>query len=348
MKLSPHIINGSETARRIAIDGKAPAVKLVRAYDKGGEYAAAGLLVTARHALPNDDKWREYIGAPAAYYDEWIRPHLEHQANQAVTAWETGVNEDGPRKIHGTETPDAADMRLRGDFEATIARMIAAGGKQPIVGNFSVGMPSGEREEQRHAWRAYLSALRAAVECGGYVGIHAYANIDGWEHPIDTLFQVADESGLSALRVIITETGVEPGWRSWIDQNRYAGIMIECDRILSLRYGDRVAAAMVYQFGDSEGRWSSYNLDGADEWAQAVITYGQMPPAPQKPPAPPDERPLFTFPGSGLKMNLYSSPGGNVTGQRFARWPVDVFEVRGQWWRVTRGEAGRWVRMRFD
>lgn len=348
MKLCPHIINGSETARRIALEGRAPAVKLVRAYDKGAEFRAAGCIVAARHPLDYDSQWREYAGRTADYYERFLRPHVVHPANAAVEYWETGVNEDGPRKLPGVETPDLDDMLLRAAFEMEIARLISVDGKKPIVGNFAVGNPSGTREEQRAAWRAYLPALRIAHALGGLVGLHVYANIIGWEHPLDTLFAVCDESGLEGLRVFITETGLEPGWRGWTDDADYARRMIEWDRIITASYGARIAAAAVYQFGDSGAQWGSYNLDGAERFASALITYGcetATPPPP--PPLPPAEKPLFSFPGAGMMMYLYDRPDGDIVGTRFARWQVDVYETRSEWWRVTRGANGRWVRMSF-
>lgn len=345
MKLCPHIINGSATARRIALEGRSPAVKLVRAYDKGAEFKAAGCIVVARHPLDYDSQWREFIARPGDYYQRFLRPHLAHPANAAVEYWETGVNEDGPRKLEGAETPDPGDMALRAAFETDVARLINADGRKPIVGNFAVGNPSGERDEQRAAWRAYLPALRAAQALGGYVGVHAYANIPGWEHPLDTLFDVCDGDGLATLRVFVGETGLEPGWRGWTEEGDYARRMVEWDRAITARYGSRIAAAAVYQFGDSGAQWGPYNLDGAERFADIVIAHGQATNAPPTP--PPVEKPLFSFPGAGMLMFLYNRPAGDIVGTRFANWQVDVYETRAEWWRVTRGASGRWVRMSF-
>lgn len=312
---------------RLVRDGKAPAVKLVRAYDKGAEYKALGALVTARHPLDRDDRWRDFVGFSEVYYELHVKPHLTHAANHAIDAWETGVNEDHRKRLG--ETPDFQDWEMRAHFEAGVARCIARDGKKPIVIDSSVGNPSGTRDEQRRAWTAALPALRVAHELGGYVGLHAYGNVPGWEFPLVTLIEVLQANGLAALPILITECGNEPGWKDHISQGEYAARLIRYDMALA-RY-PQVKAAFLYQFGDSGEQWGPYDLEGAGEVIDALVRHGQGAVVAQ--PAP---EPLFSFHGRGKVIQLYNAPRGTpYQGPKVRNHPIDVWEKRDGWWRVT-------------
>lgn len=350
MILSPHVISGSNDAMRIVRDGKAPAVKLIGAYDKGGEFKTAGAkLVVARPMLNlddaphKDDRWRDYANDPVQFYFTFIHPHLSHPANVSVDAWETGVNEDY-RKGMG-ETPDYADIELRAEFESVVARRIHAGGKIPIVGHFSVGTPSGTFDEQRRAWAAYRLALRTAGELGGMVGLHCYPSIDGWENPLSTLRDALNADN-NRIGIVITECGHEPGYRGRGGESSraYAERMIAFDRYLTARYGARIKAAFLFTYGHDNERWDNYDVQGDDVFNTAVIAYGQNSASPPIPPPPPsiEEPVLFTIPPTSLTYRLYPKPVNGVmwAAQRRIAYAIYVFETRDvggfAWWRVTR------------
>jgi len=337
VKLCPHIFDGSEQAARWA--QYAPAVKLVGGYDRAAAWKAgnAARLVWARVVPGADDLWRH---VPAnSFYEAHIRPHVIHPANAAVDAWESGLNEDY-RKGAG-ETPDYADLRARAQYEAVIAALIRADGRAPVLGQFSVGTPSGTAAEQRDAWRAYGQALRAAHSYGGYISLHAYGNVAGWTGPLDALVAVLAELRLD-VPILIGECGHEPGWRTWRTPEQAAGDLTAYDQALA-RY-PAVRAAAVFASGNTPDRWMEYNVDDP-VIADALTAYGQA--APPLPPPPPPERPRFSFPGAGLRMALYEAPAGRLVRVLGANWPVDVYETRGQWWRVTTAPSNYWVRMSF-
>lgn len=337
MKLCAHVIDGSAEALRLTVAGRSPAVKLVGGFSHAAEWKVdnPARLVWARYVPGPDDLWRRM--SPEQFYADHIRPQVTHPANAAIDAWETGVNEDY-RKSQG-ETPDYGDMAVRASFEATLAALIRADGRRPVVGQFAVGTPSGTPEEQRRAWRAYGQAILAARAYGGYVSLHAYGNVSGWTGPLDALVAVMGELGASA-SVLISECGHEPGWRdAGLAPSDYAAQLMAFDQTLQ-RY-PAVLAAAIFAYGNTGERWAGYTSDHAAV-TDALIAYGQA-----VPPGPVPEQPAFRFDGSGLRMYLYNAPRGRLVKVVAAKWLVDVYETQGDWWRVTTAPSRLWVRMAF-
>lgn len=270
--LCAHVLESSASALDFTVRSKAPAVKLVNAFALAAEYRKArpNLLILARNVLDKDDRWRDFIFNPTTYYAAHVALHLNHPANKDIDAWETGVNEDGPRKIDGTDQLDIGDMAARGQFESVIAEAIGKAGKRPIVGNFAVGNPSGTPAEQLQAWRAYAPALRAAQKYRGFVGIHVYFDVSGWELTVNSLVQVLNELGLT-LEILITECGLALGSQG-VDGAWYAARSIQFDAQVREQYS-RVRAATIFTFGGPSG-WRHFDVDNWPQFLEPVIEHG--------------------------------------------------------------------------
>ncbi len=259
MVLCPHVFQGSPGATSIVEEGSPPAIKLIGGYNFANNYKIKNpkILVWGRYVPGDDNVWRNYT--PDDFYDIFMRPQITHPDNQGVDAWEDGLNEDF-RKKDGTEIPDYDDMMNRGRYEARLAARIAADGKRPIVGQFSVGTPSGTYEQQKEAWRAYQDAIIAAKKYGGYVSLHAYGNVGGWEGPIRSLLAVMSELSIS-VPILIGECGNEPGWKAaGIAPDVYANQLIAYDNILRANFPQVVAAA-IFASGNTPDKWQDYNID---------------------------------------------------------------------------------------
>jgi hypothetical protein len=343
MKLSPHVIDSSADAIKLA--QYSPAVKIVDGYSKTAEYYKINpnIFIWGR-AVPNggynsDETWRSM--PPTDFYYQFIHQHLIHPSNQGIVAWETGINESN-RKSSG-ETPDYKDIRYRATYETAIGNLIKANGKIPIYGQFAVGTPSGNFDEQKEAWRNYKEALFAAVNTGGYISLHAYGNIPGWLGPIDALMAVQKELK-TEIPVLISECGNEPGWIDVISSVVFLSNLIDYDKILQ-KY-PLIKAATIFSYGNCQDKWKPYKMDN-DLITNGLIEYAKSSVNPPIPPQPIKETPLFSFPGAGLPMKLYYAPGGALWKTLNANWAVDVYETQGQWWRVTTGKDKYWVRMAF-
>lgn len=290
MKLGPHIIHGSADGLRLAIEGAAPVAKFVDGFSGAGALAGRVPVIVARATIGGDDKWRHYIGNPAGYFSDHLQGHLGHPANAAMTHWETGVNEDSGRKLPNTDATDPQDMTARAEFEAEVARLIYRAGRRPVLGNFAVGNPSGTREQQRQAWRAYAPALRAAEVYGGLIGLHCYYTVAGWMYPLMTLLDVLGELGLTETKIIITEAGADmPAWKTrGLDELTYASQLRAFDAVLGTY--PRVIGACVYTFGGGP-EWADHRLDNSPLLLSQLIQYGREaspvpPPAPSPAPVP--------------------------------------------------------------
>lgn len=339
MRLCSHVIEGSQEAQRLV--KYTPAVKFIGGYNHASEYAQDNpqRLLWGRVVPGRDDLWRSM---PAdIFYTDYIRPHVVHPSNYAVRAWETGLNEDF-RKSTG-DTPDMADMEYRAAYEAAIAGWISADGKLPILGQFAVGTPSGTPFDQQEAWRHYKVAIQTAYTYQGYISLHAYASISGWEGPLDALIVVMKELNRS-VPILISECGNEPGWKvSGLSAEQYASQLVAFDRTLQTKY-PQVKAAAIFACGNTPDQWANYNVDDP-KITDTLIAYAQE--IAVTPPPSVSEKPKFTFPGAGLPMRLYNGPNGTYIRSVNANWNVDVYELQGQWWRVTTGNTRYWVKMNF-
>lgn len=355
MILCPHIINGSTDALRLVRSG-ARAVKLINCYDKAMEFRASGAqLVIARAVVP-DDTWRRR--SPDAFYEAVIRPHQTHPANRGINGWET-LNEDH-RNLPGSETPDYHDIARRALYEAELARLIHANGHRPVVGNWAVGNPSGTRAEQAAAWRAYQPALDAAARYSGWVGLHLYYSIPGWEHPLETL--IAHIAGMFPRPgILVTECGREPGYRSeGYDPARYADELIAWARQVARNY-PQVQAAFIFTFG-SDDTWRNYDVQGDEPFVSRVVAAYQStptppaPPTPQQPaPAPPGDDATHVVIAGVLNVRLYPWCGDSVppvvrqlvAGQRVRVYDTVLFPPMSVAWGLISRNGKEWVSMRY-
>ncbi len=272
MKLCSHVFQGSHYATQIVEEGFPPAIKLIGGYNFAQDYKVKNpnLFVWARYVPGSDDLWRSYT--PDDFYDTYMRPQITHPANQGVDAWEDGLNEDF-RKQDGTEIPDYADMVRKGSYEARLAERIAADGKRPIVGQFSVGTPSGTYEQQKEAWRAYREAILAVARLSGYISLHTYGNVPGWDGPLKALIAVMAELGVS-VPILVSECGNEPPWTAaGLSAADYAGQLIAFDNTLLNNY-PQVKAAAIFACGNTPDRWVAYNVDNPTITA-AIIEHGK-------------------------------------------------------------------------
>lgn len=316
--LAAHVLESSASAFGFTTRSKAGAVKLVNAFSQASEYRRANpnILIVARNVLDKDDRWRDFAHAPRAFFDAHTRPHLEHPANKDIDVWETNVNEDGPRKVDGTDRLDIADMALRARFETAQAELITQAGKRPAVGHFAVGNPSGTTAEQLAAWRAYLPALRAAYAGRGYVGLHVYFDVSGWELAVRSLIQVLAENAL-ALRIIITECGLANGSRG-VNPIWYADRTIAFDRQLRTEF-PRVDYAFIYSFGGgSTGGWEHFNVDNWPAYLEPVIAHISSQAAP---PAP---VPVLT---NQQVLNIVATVGKEFGVNLIAQMPHDLLQT---------------------
>lgn len=334
MKLGPHIFEGSELGKKLAIDGNSTVVKLIGSYDKSDDYRVGNpnRLVWGRFVVPNDDTWRHFT--PYDYYNAFIREHIIHPANKKLDAFETGLNEDF-QKAFG-ETPDYNDIQKKAEFEAVIAALIAADGKKPVLGQFSVGTPSGTTEEQLIAWERYLLALQAAVLHNGFISCHWYNNIPGSDGPIKTLIQTKNKYRLP-IKILISEAGHEGPYKKEISLQEYINQMILFEAELQ-KYPEIIGAS-IFAFGNCPGKWADYNSDN-EVFVNALIENSKN--------HPNKETPLTGFPGAGQMMTVYNGVNGTKIWSKPANWWVDIYEFRGSWWRVTTGLATNlWVNMAF-
>lgn len=316
--LAAHILESSASAFDFTTRSKAGAVKLVNAFSQAADYRRANpnILIVARNVLDKDDRWRDYAHNPQAFFDTFTRPHLEHPANKDIDVWETNVNEDGPRKIDGTDLLDISDMALRARFEAVQAELIAKAGNRPAVGHLAVGNPSGTQAEQLAAWRAYVPALKAAHAGRGYVAVHVYFDVSGWELAVRSLIQVLAENAIP-LQILITECGLANGSRG-VNGAWYAQRTMQFDQQLRAEF-PRVAYAFIYSFGGgSTGGWNHFNVDSWPEFLEPVIAYGasQTPP----PVVPPPARPVT----NQEMLNIVRQVTGRAVGDVI---PYDVLQA---------------------
>ena len=64
-----------------------------------------------------------------------------------------------------------------------------------------------------------------------------------------------------------------------------------------------------------------------------------------KPPAPPTpEIPLMHFGGAGKSVTLHRGRGGAALLPRSANYDIHVYEIVGDWWRVTPRNVDYWMR----
>lgn len=341
--LAPHVIGSSSDAIRLLRAG-AGAAKIVSAYDRAMDYRAAGASLIIARAPAQDDLWRSL--SPQDYYETVIAPHQRHPANVGIDAWET-VNEDY-RKSTG-ETPDYADIARRAGYESELARLIAGAGAghKPVIGNWAVGTPSGTRAEQAAAWRAYHPALETAARLGGYVGLHLYYSVPGWEHPLETLIaHIADMSPRP--RILISECGREPGYRSdGYPPERYADELIAWAERVERDY-PQILAAFVFTFG-STWQWRDYDVQGDETLvsrlcaAYSLLTH------------PPSSEQLYRVTATALNVRAHPWTGVRVPpivrrlshGERVRVYAAVRFSDMPHAWGLISAHGDEWVSMRW-
>lgn len=98
--------------------------------------------------------------AAQAFVDQLLPIAAEPKRLAAFDGWES-YNEPSPS--------DAEQMARLAEFEAHRTRLLAAAGIRSVIGNFSTGTPPLEW------WPHFRPALEAAIEHGGFLGLHEYS-----------------------------------------------------------------------------------------------------------------------------------------------------------------------------
>lgn len=151
--------------------------------------------------------------------------------------------------------------------------------------NLPEGNPSGDENAVRWKWEQLAEAVRAAVQGGHYVGLHAYwrPGVEGprgryhalgrREADIAMLSQVGVDT--SRLRVLINECGIDggiagnppqQGWRALSTPDAYRQEIGEAE---AFARGVPQIQALCYFTAGFEGPWASYDID---EWFAASCT----------------------------------------------------------------------------
>src|SRR5215212_843128 len=138
-KLCAHTIGGSGDALRLTTQARSPVIKLVNDFGAAPDYAALphhplviGRFVVADELRPDffQETGRDPVASARAYFDEFYRQRvLDHPA---VDAWE------GPNEVVTKSAPAMAWYAL---FEQERVALLAALGRQAVVGNWSTGQP---------------------------------------------------------------------------------------------------------------------------------------------------------------------------------------------------------------
>jgi len=118
--------------------------------------------IVARLHLPqlDLDRLQDPVGHARQFAEALLPIATEPRRHAAIDAWEA-YNE-----------PVAANsdqMKRLADFEAERTRVLAGEGVRSVVGNFGTGHPALD------LWEAFRPALEAALEHGGYLGLHEYS-----------------------------------------------------------------------------------------------------------------------------------------------------------------------------
>jgi len=218
------------------------------------------------------ERAREFVSANAIFY----------KANPGVDYW-LGWNEPVIDEI--------GQMDWYAAFEAERVRAMAALGYKTAIGNFSAGTPEADE------FAAFLPAVAVAKAYGGILALHEYSAPtlrDGVGAGIPGLEGNGDRGALTlryrfwydhylqandlVLPLVITEAGIDGGvlppeadLSGWRDLNKSAP---EDDQSIKeylaqlswyddeLRRDPYVLGFAIFNAGDSDGRWASFDVTG--------------------------------------------------------------------------------------
>jgi hypothetical protein len=173
-KLCPHTLNAHGDVLAFAQAG-CPAVKLVDFFGVAEELLALrpDLLLIGRVFEEYDANGAARGGAsPQAEALAWVtRQGEKYRLNPLIKTWE-GPNE--PVFGHADDPANVQAIAWYAAFEAERLRLLADQGLRGVVGNFATGSPD------LPLWPAFLPAVAAARQHGGYLGLHEYSSPWMW------------------------------------------------------------------------------------------------------------------------------------------------------------------------
>ena len=261
-KLGPHNLTPNADALRLVRAG-VPIVKLVNDFGAGIEYIALNpnLILVGRKisVFPDDprvvtaENLRHIAPVDAARL--WVDIQREtYTLNPHIKLWE-GTNEPAWSLVE--------DMVWYGLFEAERANLLNTLGLRAVVGNFSVGTPDIQESDTRW-WTAFIPALAAAQQHGGYLGLHEYefgplTGTSGWlflrYRKVHDWFLA--RNGLGSLPILLTEFGVD--FKNF--NFDYAAELEWADR--QMRQDAYLAGATIFTFGSTNSAWDAFNVNGS-------------------------------------------------------------------------------------
>ena len=278
-KLGLHVTRNSDPGIMAFVEAAQPAV-LVGVGD-------LGWLADAKEVSPStitlgrfEETDQKMTGDPARRAQQFVVGNAaRYLANPGVDYW-LGWNEpaiDSPWQ-----------MEWYAAFEAERARLMSGLGLRVAVGNFSTGTP------EANEFAAFLPAIEAAKEYGGVLALHEYSApsmMDGVGLAIPG-HEADSDSGSLTLRyrnwyehylaparlivpLVVTEAGIDGGvlslrespsggWRD-LDESSPGESLASYVEQLSwyddqLRRDPYVVGFAVFNAGDANGRWSSFDV----------------------------------------------------------------------------------------
>lgn len=256
--------------------------------------------------------------------------------------------------VEGINEPklDSIDTaRWYGQVEAERAKLLARRGLRAAIGGFATGNPT------LPLWVEFIRAYRAAGGPDADIQHHQYSHHllepgygPGQDHENllrHRLLREAATGYLGGMRWIIGETGLDTvdvagleqgkpfGLSGW-PQERYWQRMLAYDRFLE--QDDDVLLAALYAY--RQPGWGKHELEELMTFNNLLVAATS--PAPSAPPV--EEAPLFAFDGAGKSVTLHRGLQGVALLPRSANYTIHVYEVAGDWWRVTPRGINYWMR----
>jgi hypothetical protein len=161
------------------------------------------------------------------------------------------------------------DQAQLANWCAALVRLADVHERRLAIPNFSTGNPDPEAV----AGGLYDPLWRAMAESGRHVlGLHEYALIDPASEPwhvgrYKAILRRFDALGLKRPTVVMTEHGRDlaggrDGWRTVFNEQQYADFL---DTAQETYQPDGITACVFSWGGGFDGRWSSYDVQGAPD-----------------------------------------------------------------------------------
>lgn len=233
-----------------------------------------------------------------------------------------------------------------GSVEAIRSKILRGRVLKAVIGNFATGNPTPE---------LFAEFMRAYTMSGGIIdaliGLHEYGaiNVPAAQDGHNLLRHRMLRQYAPGYRWAITETGLDRiqvggqyvggGWKSGgVSEADYWRFMLDFNN--ELERDDDVVCACVFTYGDT-ARWEQFEMNDAGVFNANLVAAVAATPA-----VPAVESPLFKFAGAGIRIPLYTTAALSVVKTTIVKadWTVDVFEVKGNAWRVTKGASGLWMK----